>query len=143
MIDEVTYEEIKAAKDDSMNSLQISEEFNISLEIVNEILGSINYTTYSTLDKKETKTIKRFGKEIIVSKDPSKNEKGYLRNKIEQNNPFKELSETESNLLFTIKGLWKMIDILQNRKIQIERDIRYSEEYLQSLITLAESYLEE
>lgn len=47
MIDEITYNEIKAAIKDNLNSLQISEEFALSLEETNNIIAANSYEKYS------------------------------------------------------------------------------------------------
>lgn len=134
-IDEVTYDEIRAAKDDGLNTVQIADEFNVSLEEVNKVITTNDYRHYSgkkPQPKHEVATITKEGQE----------KKGTLRKEIAKSDPMKNLSSVEKDLLFTIKGLWTMVDMLTSEKTKLEKDILFMKEYLRRGINLAEEHIE-
>lgn len=124
MIDEVTYEEIKAAKEDGLNSIDISSEFNLSLEETNRLLGSKDFYAYKGIEVPKDKGGKSIEKMIPMKK-------GYfqsiLTKKYNQNDI---LNNTQSSLSNNIKSLWDIIKFLELRKQELEKQIDFMERYI-------------
>lgn len=125
-IDEVDYEEIKAAKENGLTSKECADEMNIELSIVNKVYSSVSYESYSG--------IKKSGAEI-VSPAQSGYYKSLIAKKHEEN---EQLKDTRGWLLEQISFLRKSVSFLELRKRELEDGIKKLEQQVRIGVDIIE-----
>lgn len=132
-VDQATYEEIKATKDDGVSSKDCAEQMGLDLGDVNEAYASKSYESYAGIPlKKPTET-------KIITPMKKGNFAGLVAKKYEKND---SLRETQNLLSKNISSLWNIIRLLESRKRHLEGEVLFMESYIQNGTRIIEDDIE-
>lgn len=157
-IDQPLFEEAKAAQEDGEKSYTVAKNLELSLVTVNRIFQSSDWSSFQKTfqpeedeeEEAEIVEVKNGGQvyEPVPSIDREgakllPMQEGYFRSLVAKKYVENEnLRETRDSLAGTIKSSWKMIRLLELRKLQLEKDIQQMETYIRQGTQFIESDVE-
>ncbi|HLH93558.1 MAG TPA: hypothetical protein VKW08_00425 [Xanthobacteraceae bacterium] len=145
-VDQHTFTEIKSALDEEPSTdSRIIYDYGIQRPTLNIIKKYDNFADYeahfNTADEDDDD--REDDDEQTSDAQPQElkpQQKGFLRGQLIPVAP--QILDADSALRVSIRGLWKIIGLLEQRKVELERQIKNMERYLQQGIELVEIHVE-